>query len=189
MNLEERRVLQMIADGVVSAAEGERLMESMKLVDDISLESPPVKADGVAFPPPPAWSEQWLGIVLIGTVLMFGGLGATFLVVGRVLSGWWLLLTLPVLLVGLLVILLGYFCSSQRWLHIHVDSDDAKFKFGLPLPFSWLVAVFKMARLFEPKLAVITDDVLDELTYAAEGYFYVEVDEADKNEYVQVYYA
>jgi hypothetical protein len=49
--------------------------------------------------------------------------------------------------------------------------------------------LFRIARLFEPKLAVITDDVLDELTVGPEGYFYVEVDEAKKDEYVQVYYS
>jgi len=46
-----------------------------------------------------------------------------------------------------------------------------------------------MARMFEPRLAVVTDDVLDELTYAAEGYFYVEVDDTDEGDYVQIYYS
>jgi hypothetical protein len=189
MNQEERRILQMISEGMISADEGEQLLEAMGVGSDLELQSPPPTGNPVAFPPPPAWASQWLAIVLVGTVFMFMGLGFTFLVIGGTVSAWWLLLTLPLLLVGSLVVLLGYFCSSQRWLHFHIDSDDAKFKFSLPLPFSWITGLFRFARMFEPKLAVITDDVLDELTYAAEGYFYVEVDEADKGEYVQIYYA
>jgi hypothetical protein len=189
MNQEERRVLQMISEGVISADEGAQLLEAMGVGDDTLSQASPPAGDPVAFPPPPAWAGQWLAIVLVGTVFMFMGLGFTFLVIGGTVSAWWLLLTLPLLLTGSLVVLLGYFCSSQRWLHIHVDSDDARFKFNLPLPFSWITGIFRIARLFEPKLAVITDDVLDELTYAAEGYFYVEVDEAEKGEYVQIYYS
>ena len=189
MNQEERRVLQMISEGVISADEGEQLLEAMGGGDDAQRQTFPPDADPVVFPPPPAWASQWLAIVLVGTVLLFMGLGFSFLVIGGTISAWWLLLTLPSLLVGSLVVLLGYFCSSQRWLHMHIDSDDAKFKFSLPLPFSWITGIFRFARLFEPRLAVITDDVLDELTYAAEGYFYVEVDEADKGDYVQIYYA
>ena len=188
MNQEERRVLQLIAAGVISAAEGEELLEAMGVGSDLELQTSPA-ADPVIFPPPPAWASQWLAIVLVGTVLLFMGLGFSFLGIGGTISAWWLLLTLPVLLLGALVVLLGYFCSSQRWLHMHIDSGDTKFKFSLPLPFSWITGIFRFARLFEPRLAVITDDVLDELTYAAEGYFYVEVDEADKGDYVQIYYA
>ena len=189
MNQEERRVLQLISEGMISADEGEQLLEAMGVGDDIEPQAFPTEGDPVVFPPPPAWASQWLAIVLVGTVLLFTGLGFSFLVVGGTVSAWWLLLTLPLLLIGALVVLLGYFCSSQRWLHVHSDSDDTKFKFSLPLPFSWITGLFRFARLFEPRLAVITDDVLDELTYAAEGYFYVEVDDPDQGDYVQIYYA
>jgi len=190
MNQEERRVLQLISEGLISADEGEQLLEAMGVGDDVQLQmSSPPAGDPVVFPPPPAWASQWLAIVLVGTVLLFMGLGFSFLVIGGTISAWWLLLTLPVLLIGALVVLLGYFSSSQRWLHLHVDSGDTKFKFSLPLPFSWITGLIRFARLFESRLAVITDEVLDELTYAAEGYFYVEVDEAEKGDYVQIYYA
>jgi hypothetical protein len=189
MQLEQQRILQMVADGVVSAGEGARLLQAMDLNISDMAASDPVDADPVIFPPPPAWAQHWLAMVLVGTVVLFAGLGFTFLVIGGTLGGWWLLLTLPLLLMGSLAVLLGYFCSSQRWLHLHVDSEDARFKFSLPLPFSWITGIFRMVRMFEPKLSVITDDILDELAYAAEGYFYVEVDEMDKDEYVQIYYA
>jgi hypothetical protein len=196
MNQEERRVLQLIATGVISAGEGEQLLEAMRVGADTAGEASvrgsqvvPSAGGPVVFPPAPAWASQWLAIVLVGTVLLFTGLGFSFLVIGGPISAWWLLLTLPLLLLGAVVVLLGYFCSSQRWLHMRIDSEGTRFKFSLPLPFSWLTGLFRFARMFEPRLAVITDDVLDELTYAAEGYFYVEVDEAAKGDYVQIYYS
>jgi hypothetical protein len=188
MNVAQQKVLQMIADGVISAEAGAELLQAMDMEDDVSL-AQPSDAEPVVFPPPPVWADQWLGIVLAGTVLLFTGLGFTFLVIGGTVSLWWLLFTLPLTLLGSLVVLLGYLCSSRRWLHICVISPDANFRFSLPLPFSWLTGLLKVARLLEPRLAVITDDVLDELAVGPEGYFYVEVDEADKDEYVQVYYA
>jgi hypothetical protein len=126
---------------------------------------------------------------VIGGVLALLGLGYTILAAGDTISGWWLLLTLPALILGLLLFILGWLIRYSCWLHLRIKDENTDIKISLPLPLSWIRWGIKIARPFVPKLAqVATDDVLAVMaeTLLTDS-FSVEVQEAG-GEHVQVYY-
>ncbi|MBN1992584.1 MAG: hypothetical protein JW953_07740 [Anaerolineae bacterium] len=194
MDQVQYKVLQLVAAGAISAEEGERLLAVLNTAGTWAGESispGPARIETRSapfdFPPRPVWARYQAALLVPGGTLVIIGLGAIFLVFGGPLGAWWLLLILPVMLVGVCLLLLAWWSEHNRWLHLRVKTEDVNFGFNLPLPLSWLVGGFKIARFFEPRLAMVTDDALDALVDAsAEGIFHVEVDE-DK-EYVQVYY-
>jgi hypothetical protein len=201
MGEEQLKVLQMIADGIISAEEGERLLQVLEVASGVEPEvdlefspNPEARIDQVApkpvsLPPKPDWSKFWFYPTVIGGALILLGLGYTVLAVGGPISGWWLLLTLPSLVLGTVSFLLGWLIRSSCWLHVRIKDEQTNFKICLPLPLSWIAWGIKIARPFAPKLTeVVTDDLLETLAKtSSEGIFRVEVEEAT-GEYVQIYY-
>ena len=183
MDQEQHKVLQLLADGVITAAEADRLLQVLESAVATDVEA--IRPAPFEFPPRPGWSEYQSALLVLGGTSVIIGLGAVFVVLGGTISGWWLLLILPAMLVGITLLLLGWWSGHNRWLHLHVETEDVNFRISLPLPLSWLVWIFKVTRFFEPRLAVVTDEALDALV-ETEGLFHVAVDEDDA--YVQVYY-
>jgi hypothetical protein len=202
MSQEQIKVLQMIAEGIISAEEGERLLRVLEATDDVesgpNLMVPsdtepevgePVPEPTTPQPTKPHWARFWLYPTVIGGVLALLGLRYTILAAGDTISGWWLLLTLPGLILGLLLFLLGWLIRYSYWLHLRIKDENTNIKISLPLPLSWIRWGIKIARPFVPKLAeVATDDVLDVMAETLlEDSFSVEVQEVD-GEHVQIYY-
>jgi hypothetical protein len=190
---ERMQVLQMIEEGQISAAEGLRRLDALNAAaaEMLPAASQTAPEEDLAY-----WRRWWLlpmavgtGVVLLGAVLMFaayqaGGLGFWFLCAG-----------VPFAL-GVLIMALAAGSRSARWLHVRVRSDPARqgqrhdIALSFPLPIrltAWLL------RLVGPLIPQLKDHGLDELILAlaentsAEAPLYVDVNEGNGGERVQVY--
>ena len=140
------------------------------------------------------WRRWWMiplwvgvGITIIGGLLMFWAFQSTGI------SFWFACAWLPFLL-GLAGIVLAYGSRTARWLHLRVHQGPGEWpqtialSFPLPLRFTaWFLRTF---RHYIPRL---DRTGLDELilalgkTTSPETPFYVEVDEGEDGERVQIY--
>jgi hypothetical protein len=221
---ERIQILEMVEDGVITASEGARLLQSLDKDDRLEemLENgsefsatPEEAADDI--PPtdggePDAvsgevleeifepeidkWRRWWMiplwvgvGITIIGSLLMFwvyqsSGFGFWF-----VCS--WLPFTL-----GVAIMAMAWGSRSARWLHLRVQQEPGEwprtiaFSFPLPLRFAgWFMRTFGH---FIPKvndMDIDFDQMIEvfENSTTSETPFYVEVDEGDNGETVQIY--
>lgn len=140
------------------------------------------------------WRRWWtiplwvgVGITVIGGLLMFWAYQSTGI------SFWFGCAWLP-FLIGLAVIVMAWGSRTARWLHVRVQQASSEWPrtiaFSFPLPIrlaAWLVRIFGR---FIPQL---DRTGLDEMilvlgqTTNKETPFYVEVNEGDNGERVQVY--
>ena len=194
------RILQMIEDGQVSAADGLKLLDALG-ADDAA--ATPSVDDAATAPGQPAagpdldyWRRWWLvpmwagiGVLLVGAVLMFaayqaGGFGF-----------WFGCAALP-FAVGVLIMALAAGSRSARWLHVRVRTNQKandwphNIALSFPLPIRLTAWLLRLAGPFIPQLK---DHGLDELilalaeTTSSEAPLYVDVDEGEGGERVQVY--
>jgi hypothetical protein len=102
----------------------------------------------------------------------------------------WLLLVIPLLLLGILIALLVWSASRSRWLHVRVRDKNTNLRISLPLPLRPAAWVLRFARPWVPQLK---DTAVDELLLSLsevegdDGLLVVEVDEGEE-EQVRVYY-
>jgi len=191
---ERMHILQMIEDGRISAAEGLRLLDALSASD----EAAPLPV--VTEPAPEAdlehWRRWWMVPMLVGVVVLL--VGALLMVAAFQSSGlgfWFACASLPVAL-GVLIMVLAAGSRSARWLHVRVRTNPAandwphNIALSFPLPIrltAWLL------RLVGPFVPQLKDHGFDELilalaeTTSAEAPLYMDVDEGDGGERVQVY--
>ena len=192
------RILQMIEDGRVSAADGLKLLDALSADDAAAAPA----ADEAATSQPAAgpdldyWRRWWIvpmwtgiGVLLVGALLMFaayqaGGFGF-----------WFVCAALP-FAAGVVIMALASASRSARWLHVRVRTSPKandwphNIALSFPLPIrltAWLL------RIFGPFIPQLKDHGLDELilalaeTTSSDAPLYVEVDEGEGGEQVQVY--
>jgi hypothetical protein len=155
------------------------------------------ESDRVNFEPEIAkWKRLWMiplwigvGITVVGALLMFWAYQASGF------SFWFGCAWLPFLL-GMGVIALAWGSRTARWLHLRVEQEPGEwpqtiaFSFPLPLRFaSWVLRTFGS---FIPDLRERGVDVSAviqalEKTTGPETPFYVEVNEGENKEKVQIY--
>jgi hypothetical protein len=140
------------------------------------------------------WRRWWMiplwigvGITAIGGLLMFWAYQSTGL------SFWFGCAWLP-FLIGLAVIVMAWGSRTARWLHVRVQQASSEWPrtiaFSFPLPIrlaAWFVRTFGR---FIPQLdRAGLDEMILALgqTTSKENPFYVEVNEGDTGERVQVY--
>jgi hypothetical protein len=193
---ERMRILQMIEDGQISAAEGLRLLDALGGAQAGGAEAAAPAAPGA--PPDPTgldrWRRWWLvpmwvgsGIVFVSALLMYAAYQ------GSGFGFWFLCATLP-FLAGVAVMALAGFSQSARWVHIRVKSSPAKggrnIAISLPLPIrltAWAL------RTFGHRIPQLNQTGVDELVLAlaehtsAKTPFYVDVAGGRDGEHVQVY--
>lgn len=201
MSKERLEVLRMIEEGKISVEEGQQLLAAMgggTEPDDLSQEdavSPP--ESGPAPPeaePPPAgppagWQQIWI-YPLVGGIALLAVMGYfTDQVVDSGEKLGWLACTVPLMILGGLVVLLAWWSRGARWLHLRVRDEGKQIKISLPLPLrlaAWLV------RLSRPWVPQFRDTAVDELILSLEemdseeGILVVQVDEGEE-EQVQVF--
>jgi hypothetical protein len=194
---ERMRVLQMIEDGELTAAEG------LARLDDLAPVSPSAVVDAPAAIGPenaPAerdrqhWRRWWvipfwigLGILLFGALLMYWAYSAGGF------SGWFVLAALPFGL-GVLVTALAAGARSAKWIHIRIKTGkggapkNIALSFPLPLRFSaWVL------RTFGDRIPQLKERGVDELIVAladstlSDTPFYIDVQDEADGEHVQVY--
>jgi hypothetical protein len=191
---ERMHILQMIEDSQISATEGLRLLDALGA--EAAAEPLPAPAQTAPEADLEHWRRWWtvpmgvgIGVLLVGALLMFaaiqsGGLGF-----------WFACASLP-FAAGVLIMALAAGSHSARWLHVRVRTDPAandwphNIALSFPLPIRLTAGLLRLVGPFIPQLK---DHALDELilalaeTTSAEAPLYVDVDEGDGGERVQVY--
>ncbi len=193
------KVLQMVQNGRLSAAEAEELLAAMESAEEappaaeVAAAPPPAAAVDEPAPPagPPAsWRRIWVYPLIAGFLLLIAaGIWTGSLIRGGEALGW-LACAIPLLLLGALLATLAWWSSTARWLHLYVRDPEKTIRFSMPLPLHLAAAVLRVARRWSPKLR---DTGVDELILAlaevdTQGQVLsVEVNEEEDGEEVRVY--
>jgi hypothetical protein len=193
------KILHMIQEGIISAEEGEKLLDALdwgveldgRGENGILGEAPAmVKATETIPAGPPAWVE-WAWIYLLAGGILILGLAVIFtaLLVQGGVHPVWLAFTLPLMVFGALVAGVAWWSRTARWLRVRVRDADTRISFSLPLPLRPVAWLVRAARPWVPQLQ---DTPIDELILLlseteGEGILAVEVNE-DEGEEVSVYF-
>ena len=197
------KVLQMIENGTLTAAEGEKLLDSLEggpAETSAASPSAPV-AEAAALQelasepspsagPPRAWQLIWVYPMIGGFVLLagMGVLTATLVQGGRALG--WLACTIPLMILGTLVAVLAWWSRTARWLHLSVRGKDQNIRLSFPLPLRLTAWVLRFVRPWIPQLRdTAVDEVILSLADAdlGDGVLSVEVNDEEEGEEVRVY--
>jgi hypothetical protein len=212
---ERIQILEMIESGVITAEEGARLLQAFDADDRLEEtrneqtesdsgvafdeESDPV--DGVVLdteyqPDFEKWKRYWVIPLWIGVgFTIIGSLVMLWIYQSTGFSFWFACSWLPFLL-GVGLITMAWGSRSARWLHLRIQQEPGEwpqtiaFSFPLPLNFAaWFMRTFGQ---FIPKVNEIDldfDKVIETFKNSTtpEHPFYVEVDEGENGETVQIY--
>jgi hypothetical protein len=208
---ERMRILQMIEDGKISAADGLRLLNTLSGAKaEAQAEGGGAETGGEArvAPPPPApeaepsppipemgkWKTWWLIPLWIGLAnTVLGGLLMYWAYTAGGFSFWFVCAALPFFF-GVLVMALASASRTARWIHIRVNTGEQEWprriSLSFPLPIrltAWFLRVFGQ---FIPKLQKTGVDELIlalEDSTSPENPLFVDVHEGEGGERVQVY--
>jgi MFS family permease len=184
----QMRILELIEAGEISAEEGARRLEALTESAEAP-ESSAAPAAPVSRPTMVEWLWQivfWTGVALMAV----GGVLVASVYTERLVTGWlawgWIFF-----LLGVVVLLVGWWLQRAPWLSVRIrPSDGPKINIALPLPLTLIAWGLRIARPFVPQLDETgADEVLlalrDEMKKGQP--FLVEVDEGEGGEQVQVY--
>jgi len=203
---ERMQILQMIEEGRISAAEGLRLLDALKQTagPEVEPDAASAGATGGGQEQPSApdpglerWRRWWvvpmsvgIGIVSISALLMYGAYRSGGF-------GFWFACATTPFLLGVLLMALAGFSQSARWIHIRVRRGDRdrgdgprNIAISFPLPIRFTAWALRTFGRFIPNLEKTG---VDELVMAlaehtsAEKPFFVDVDNGEGGEKVQVY--
>ena len=220
---ERIQILEMIESGVITAAEGARLLQALDADDRLeeSLENEFQAAESGGMPGTYAgteednsgsvsgevienefqpniekWKSYWViplwigvGITIIGSLLMLWVYQSTGF------SFWFGCTWLP-FLIGVALIAMAWGSRSARWLHLRVKQEPGEwpqtiaFSFPLPLNFAaWFMRTFGQFIPRVNEIGIDFDQVIESFKNSTtpETPFYVEVDEGENGETVQIY--
>jgi uncharacterized integral membrane protein len=208
MSAEERRkILQMVADGKISAEEAATLMRAL---DEDNIEDEPQ----IIMPAPIDTGERSEAPELEQVRKRAGFFSNAILVIGILstvlfswilfsiqqnagLNFWFYCFSLP-LFFGVLLIMLGVGSKNSRWIYVNVDRTNSKDKdgprkisiaFPLPIKFAgWFIKNF--GSRIDGLKSTNVDDVVQAIAMANQGFtdpIIVHVDDNDDGEKVQVF--
>ncbi len=194
MDDERMKILKRVEAGELSAEEAVRLINQVKPTPAPDAEPEMVEPEPApAMPPlqvPKSLAQFWIyplyagvGIVVLGAIMLYAVYGART-GWGYALCGW------PVFMSGVLVIVTAWWLRTARWVHVRVRGKE-NVTISIPLPLKLTAWAFKIAKPFVPQLK---DTGVDEVilgmadTLGKDGQpLYVDVQDDDKGEHVQVY--
>jgi hypothetical protein len=212
---ERIQILEMIESGVITAEEGARLLQAFdaderleetrnehsESTSEAVFGDEPDPMEGVVFdteyqPDFERWKRYWVIPLWIGVgFTIIGSLVMLWIYQSTGFSFWFACSWLPFLL-GVGLITMAWGSRSARWLHLRIQQEPGEwpqtiaFSFPLPLNFAaWFMRTFGQ---FIPKVNEIDldfDKVIETFKNSTtpEHPFYVEVDEGENGETVQIY--
>lgn len=194
---ERMRILQMIEDGQVSAAEGLRLLDALGQAEAAETMAPPPAGQSADAAPDlnlNRWRRWWIVPMWVGTgILLAGALLMYAAYQGSGFGFWFACATLPFLL-GAAVMALAGFSQSAKWIHIRVKTGKDEWPRNIAISFPLPIRLTAWAlRTFGPHIPQLERTGVDELVLAlaehtsAKTPFYVDVDQGAGGEKVQVY--
>lgn len=184
------KILQMIENGTLSAAEGEKLLDALE--GEAAVPAPAAEPAEPIPPagPPRAWQRLWVYPAFGGLLLLaaMGLLTANLVREGERLG--WLACTVPLMLLGTLVGALAWWSRNARWLHLAVRGKKERIRFSFPLPLRLTAWVLRLLRPWIPQLReTAVDEVILSLAEVdvSEGPLSVEVNDEEDGEEVRIY--
>ena len=172
-------IISQLEEGIIDVEEAIRLLADVEKVSA----KPEAELREISRP----WYAWWLIPFSIGLGITVAGAGVS------TLGGWWLFAG-PLLLLGIPLVTLAAASSGSPWIHLRVstgrDSWPRRIAISLPLPLRFTAW---MLRFFSPKINGLDATGVDELLFALdEGLLsdtpiYIEVDEGEGGEKIQVY--
>ena len=183
---EERlRILKMIQEGQISAAEGATLLEALAL---------PAPDEAAGEPDPAArWGSFWLYPLLAGGGLLIAGSLVMGLVNSLDAARGWLICGWTPMILGLLLAILAWWSRSSTWLHLRIregQGSRTKLALSFPLPLTLAAWALRVAQPFVPQLRDTgVDDLIIALRHStAEGQpVLVDVQDDESGERVEIY--
>ncbi|MFZ5916300.1 MAG: SHOCT-like domain-containing protein [Chloroflexota bacterium] len=207
MTDERLQILQMIEENRITPQEGIKLLEALSGVAPGAPAAEVVPAaEGVAEVPPPVEGESaaplapapdlanlrrlWLIPLALGGLLGTIGLVVTVLVQIASPGSFALICGLMPILLGVGVVLLAFWSHRARWLHVRIRGEQ-RISLSFPLPLRLTGWILRLARPYVPQLRETALDELilslDEGLASGAGGFYVDVQDDQDGEQVQVY--
>jgi hypothetical protein len=194
------KILKRIEAGELSAQDGVRLLNELAQAQTSEpepqvVQPEPSAAESGSTPPlqvPKGFSHFWLyplwagvGTLVLGAILLYAVYGAR--------AGWgWALCGWPLFALGVLATVTAWWLRTARWVHVRVRGKDAaRVSISLPLPIKLTAWVIKIVKPFVPQFRDTGVDeailgLADALKEGSEP-LYVDVNDEDEGEHVQVY--
>jgi hypothetical protein len=206
---ERMQILQMIEEKQISAEEGIKLLEALSSADEsatedvLSIEKETTSEAGrvegegpeetVAAPAPSLEPENlrqlWLIPLAAGGLSATIGLAITLLIQVASPGSFFLTCGLMPFLLGLAIIVLAFWSRTARWLYVRIRGEQ-RFTLGFPLPLRLTGWVLRLVRPYVPQLEeTALDEVILSLNegLTGEGGLYVDVQDDERGEHVQVF--
>jgi len=199
MSDERLQILSLVESGEISVEEGVRRLEQVpdaeaaeaSLEDGVSAPAGEEGRPGPGFPIPGLVQMAWQIVFGVGIAVLAGGGLLLARAYGRegtpgLTWGW------VVFVLGLLVLLLGWWLQRARWFYLRVrEHEGAAFTIALPLPLGLVVWLLRVAGPFVPQLRDVEADQLilamrDELENGRS--FVIDVDEGEDGDHVELYF-
>lgn len=182
-------ILDSLEDGEINVDEAIQQITEQNLPQVEDIEEP-----SEVFSPPQKKRAWWVIPTSIGFGITVAGLGVASL------GGWWWLLAVPLLFIGVLVMLVGLLSIWAPWVHIRVDTGQESWPkiitINLPLPLgivSWCLREFGNfipvgSGRKDMNLAEV-GRMLDAMrgSISSENPLFVEIHDEDSGEHVTVY--
>lgn len=192
MSEERAKILQMLADGKISAEQAAQLLSALNAENDSPLDATPA-ADATPPGPMPYFGSLWLIPMYAGLALFVCGALAAFPLYAA--SGGWALAVCgwPIFLIGLLTMIAAWLSRQSRWIHIRITRIDGarrNLRFSFPIPLRLSAWALSIGSCFIPRLRRSgVDEMIAALNEGLSGDqpLYVDVQEGEEGERVQVY--
>jgi len=208
------QILRMIEEKQITPDEGVELLEALSAGKEDTLaqfaatgeevsavplspaETPAAESEWLeepAVPTAPAdmpdFRHVWFIPLAAGGVVSAVGLGLILFIQWASPGSFFLLCGWTPLLVGLAIVLLAFWSRTARWLHVRIRGER-RITLSFPLPLRLAGWILRLVRPYVPQLEKTgLDEVILSLDegLAGEGGFYVDVQDGEAGEQVQVY--
>jgi len=185
---ERMQILKLIEMGEISVEEGAQRLEALAGAGSAPATQSPIS------PAPRPESVRILSQIVfwIGAALVAGGGMLVAAVYAWEIAAGWQVLGWILFILGLLVLMVGWWLQRARWLSVRVRQPDGpNISLAFPLPLALLAWGVRIAKPFVPQLR---ETAVDELILAMRDELknghplVVNVDEGEDGEQVQVYF-
>lgn len=191
MNEERKHILNMIAEGKISAEEGVQLLES--LADEDETKEGEIGSDDISALGDPR--RFWIYPALAGAGIAAIGAALYLAIYGRWGMTPWLTCGIVPFLVGVTVVTLGWWSRQARWFHLRITNlhtGHRQFVMNLPLPLGLTAWVVSILRPFIPRFRQTgIDEMILSLRDGIEKSgqpLVVDVTDEDGGERIQIYF-
>jgi hypothetical protein len=197
MNEEQKKILQMVESGQITAEEGATLLGLVSESepddpDDVPQEQPPATAaaedrEDRWVPPQPYWLYPLSAGLIV--MLVGGAVVAAAYQQGRA-SPWTLVCGWIPLFLGLAVVTIAAWARTARWIHMRIIDRNDNISLSFPLPLRFSALIIRMTRRFVPQFR---DTGVDEAILAlrdglTDGQpIMIEVNNEEEGEYVRIH--